>query len=79
MGRSPKPSRDDVTRIQVELRPASLKRLQDLQQATEAASYAEVVRNALRLYEALIQETSAGNQILIKRDKNVSPLYIFEA
>jgi len=46
---------------------------------TESGSYAEVFRNALRLYEAVIQETESGNQILIKRNQEITPLHIFEA
>ena len=36
---------------------------------TEASSYAEVVKNALRLYEALIEETESGKQFFV-RDEN---------
>jgi hypothetical protein len=51
-----------------------MERLNALQVKTEAASYAEVVKNALRLYEALIEETESGKQFLT-RDQNgvVSP------
>ncbi|MFL6726739.1 MAG: hypothetical protein ACJ8FS_09535 [Sphingomicrobium sp.] len=64
-------------RIQMDLPPRSVERLKRLQELTEAASYAEVMRNALRLYEALILEAEQGNEILIKRKKEVTALPIF--
>lgn len=41
-------------------------RLRALREKTEAASYAEVIKNALRLYEALIKEADQGNHLVIK-------------
>ncbi len=61
----------------MDMPPRSVERLKTLQLKTEASSYAEVVRNALRLYEALIQEVEDGNKILIERDGAMSPLIIF--
>ena len=66
-------------RIQMEMPPKSVERLKRLQNVTEAASYAEVMRNALRLYEALIDEVEAGHEILVKRGDVVAPLPIFAA
>jgi hypothetical protein len=43
-----------------------MERLKALKDKTEAASYAEVIKNALRLYEALIGEAEAGQEVLIK-------------
>jgi hypothetical protein len=43
-----------------------MERLKALREKTEAASYAEVIRNALRLYEALIKEAEGGHQLHIK-------------
>ena len=65
-------------RVQFDLPPRSMERLNTLKRKTEATSYAEVVKNALRLYEALIEETEAGKQLLI-RDSNgvVSPYRLF--
>ncbi len=66
-------------RVQMEMPPRSFERLKLLQQKTEASSYAEVVRNALRLYEALVDEVESGNRILIERQGTVSPLIIFSS
>ena len=63
----------------MDMPPKSVERLKALQEKTEASSYAEVVRNALQLYEALIDETDNGGRILIERDGNTAPLVIFGA
>jgi hypothetical protein len=41
-------------------------RLQELRAKTEATSYAEVVKNALRLYEAVVEETEAGKKFFLQ-------------
>jgi len=66
-------------RIQMDMPPRSVERLKRLQEVTEAASYAEVMKNALRLYEALIEEVEAGNEIMVKRGADTVPLLIFSA
>lgn len=65
-------------RVQFDLPPRSMERLNALKRKTEAASYAEVVKNALRLYEALIEETDAGKQFLVRDAAGVvSPYRLF--
>jgi hypothetical protein len=55
-----------------------MERLNALKLKTEATSYVEVVKNALRLYEALIEETESGKQFLIRdKDGVVSPFRLF--
>ncbi len=58
-------------RIQLDFAPRSLERLNLLKAKTEASSYAEVVKNALRLYEALIEETENGKQFLVRDQEGV--------
>jgi hypothetical protein len=53
--------------VQLELPPQAMVRLQKLKEQTEAASYAEVIRNALRLFEALVDEHEKGSQFLVRR------------
>jgi hypothetical protein len=61
-----------------EISPRSMARLNALKAKTEASSYAEVVKNALRLYEALIEETESGKQFLVRdQDGVVSPFRLF--
>ncbi len=60
-------------RIQIELGPTSLKRLDRMKQTTEAASYAEVLRHALQLYDALIEEHEAGHSFWRSTPDNPQP------
>lgn len=53
-------------RLQLELPPRSMERLVKLKENTEAASHAEVIRNAIRLYEAMVSEAKAGREFFIK-------------
>ena len=57
------------TRVQLDFAPRSMERLSALKAKTGASSLSEVVKNALRIYEALIEETEAGKEFLI-RDKD---------
>ena len=56
-----------TTRVQLEMPPQAMERLQRLKERTEAASYAEVIRNALRLFEALVDEHEKGSEFALKR------------
>jgi Arc/MetJ-type ribon-helix-helix transcriptional regulator len=56
-----------TTRVQLELPPQAMERLQRLKEKTEAASYAEVIRSALRLFEALVDEHEKGAEFFLKR------------
>jgi hypothetical protein len=56
-----------TTRVQLEMPPQAMERLQRLKEKTEAASYAEVIRNALRVFEALVQEHESGAEFSLKR------------
>lgn len=53
-------------RIQIDLPEKAMERLEDLKTKTEAISYAQVIRNALRLYEAIIVEAEAGGSFLVR-------------
>jgi hypothetical protein len=65
-------------RVQFDLPPRSMDRLNVLKLKTEAASYAEVVKNALRLYEALIEETENGKQFFVRDESGaMSPYRLF--
>jgi hypothetical protein len=66
-----------VKRVQIDMPDAALKRLQRLQVITESSSYAEVVKNALRLYEALIDEKENGGDVLVRRKDGTEVLTIF--
>jgi Arc/MetJ-type ribon-helix-helix transcriptional regulator len=64
-----------TTRVQLELPPQAMERLQRLKETSEAASYAEVVRNALKVLEALIEERDKGSEILLKRANGETVAY----
>lgn len=57
---------NNLKRIQMDLPEKSLARLQELKEKTEAVSYAEVMKNALRIYDALISEAEAGNTFQVR-------------
>jgi Arc/MetJ-type ribon-helix-helix transcriptional regulator len=68
----------ETTRVQLELPPQAMERLQRLKDKTEAASYAEVIRNALRVFEALTNEHDQGAEFLVKRkDGSVATYQVF--
>jgi len=64
-----------TTRVQLEMPPQAMERLQRLKEKTEAASYAEVIRNALRVFEALLQEHEAGAEFTLKRPSGETVAY----
>ena len=54
-------------RLQLELPDRSFERLEQMKERTEAASYAEVVRQALRLYEDMLDEARRGAEFMVRR------------
>lgn len=52
--KDPKPAKN--TRVQMELPPSSFERLTALKDRTEAVSYSEVMKDALRLYEFFLNQ-----------------------
>ena len=66
-GEETEPGERSTTRVQLEMPPQAMERLHKMKDHTEAASYAEVIRNALRLYEALVEEHEKGATFSLKR------------
>ena len=65
-------------RLTIVLPERSVRRLNALVERTEASSYTEVLKNALRLYEALIEETERGSEILVREsDGRIKSYQIF--
>jgi Arc/MetJ-type ribon-helix-helix transcriptional regulator len=64
-----------TTRVQLEMPPQAMERLQRLKERTEAASYAEVIRNALRLFEALVSEHEKGAEFALKQPNGETVAY----
>ena len=65
---------DRNVRVQILVPPRSAQRLDRLVKQTESASIAEVVRNALRLYEAVIDADMKGRPIFQRIDGQMTPL-----
>lgn len=67
-----------TTRVQIELADKSFDRLNALKEKTEAASYAEVMKNALRLYESIIAQHDAGRRLFLRdKDGNTTEYEVF--
>ncbi len=64
-----------TTRVQLEMPPQAMERLTRLKEKTEAASYAEVIRNALRVFEALAEEHEKGGEFSLKRSDGQTVAY----
>lgn len=79
MAKLAKSSVQEMKRVQMDMPERSVARLKALQEMTDASSYAEVIKNALRIYEALIIEIEAGGEILLRRDERVEKIHIFSA
>ena len=56
----------ETTRVQFEMPPRAMERLRSLKDKTEAGSYAEVFRNAMRFYEFLVEQAEKGNEVVIE-------------
>ena len=61
----------DSRRIQFEFSPEAFERLEKLKETSKASSYAEVVRDALRVYEWVNDEKNAGNEIGVIKGKEI--------
>ena len=71
-------SKKETVRVQMELPPTAIERLKALKDKTEAASYAEVTKNAYRLYDMLIEMQEKGHSLLVKEPSGeIRALQIF--
>ena len=67
----------NALRLHLVLPPRSAERLKWLKDVTEAPSLAEVIRNAIQLYEAVIREHEDGNKLMIERDGKIERYNLF--
>ena len=63
--------KEKATRVQMDLSPSSFERLNRLKDMVEAKTYTEVMKDALRLYEWIVQEESDGSDFLVKTKDGV--------
>jgi hypothetical protein len=66
-------------RFQMEMPPKSVERLNRLREITESSSYTEVIRNALQIYEALIDETQKGGKVYVETGEGRQQLMVFSS
>lgn len=65
-------------RVQLDLSPSDMARLEALKERTDATSWAEVVKKANKIYEALLDEAAAGGEFLTRgRDGVLTSLKMF--
>jgi len=63
-------------RVQFDFSLEALQRLDDIKQKTGAATRAETVRNALRLYEWLVSEVDPNSTItVVDKDNEVTSIF----
>jgi hypothetical protein len=71
-------SRGKTIRLSLVLPEKSGSRLETLKMLTEASSYTEVIRNAIRFYEAVVLEYEKGNKMqIIDKDGRATGATIF--
>ena len=61
----------EKTRVQFDFTPDALGQLDDLKGRIKASNRAEVVRNALRVLQWLVDTLKSGGRILVERDGKV--------
>lgn len=67
-----------MPRLQMDINPESKARLDKIKATAEATSYTEVIKNALRLYEFILDEDRNGTEFYIKKEgKDISALKFF--
>lgn len=71
-------SKKETVRVQMELPQPAIERLKALKDKTEASSYAEVTKNAYRLYDMLIEMQESGRSLLMREPSGeIKELQIF--
>jgi len=66
------------SRVQLDLSARAMVQLAELKEKTDAASYAEVFKNAMKLYDGIITEIESGATFLIRdKDGKVSEFRMF--
>ena len=55
-----------MPRVQMDLTEKSLERLKDLKSKAEASSYGEVMKDALRVYEYILNKDLEGSKFFIE-------------
>jgi hypothetical protein len=65
-------------RVQMDLSDRSWERLKKLKHLSEATHYADVMKEALKLYEFLMLEDEQGSEFFVRRkDGEIMPIKLF--
>jgi hypothetical protein len=64
-------NRPEAKRIQFEFPPDAVERLDRIKRETNAGSYAELVRNALRIYEWVLEAQNKGYEVGLVKDNDL--------
>ena len=67
-----------LRRVQLDLPPRAFERLKQLKTETEASTYAEVIKNALKIYASAVDFQKDGGKFLVQaKDGAIAPLILF--
>jgi len=69
---APSTGRIVLKRLQIKMTERGFHRIEDLKTKTEALSAADVVRDALRVYEALVDAVSQGKLVVLESAEDPS-------
>lgn len=69
---------DDVLMLKLEFPKSAIERLHELKIKTESKDFGQVILNALRLYDDVVNQAEAGNKFLLEKpDGKTEPYPIF--
>lgn len=54
--------------LQIDIGQRSFERLERLKERTEVSKYGDVISDALRLYEAIVQDVLEGHEVLTRKN-----------
>jgi len=63
--------------LQFQFSNETYKRLKDVKAKSDAITFAELVRNALRIYEHLLDERAQGNKIMVAQNDQLVKELLF--
>ena len=66
--------REKKTRVQFDFGPTAIARLDALKDKMETASYAEVLRNALKIYDWLVNEAGEEARVVVRKPDGTTEL-----
>jgi len=76
-GKARRADERQTRRVQLEMTMKAWDRLNKIKDTTEASSYADVIKEALRLYEFMIQEDDKGGEFVIRRGDKETAVKLF--